>query len=641
MTYSYTSGSAPLIATSNDGSIATSTVTSVMDKLAVSATGFTAQLNSVTNALANLAFDSSDSPPVLPDFSNADAIQWLPATPLDLSGLGGASQAMPAVPDPASFAPVNLAMVIAPFSPGVTLNLPSAPGGFTMPNMPSAPVINTSISIPGAPVLIEPVMAALNNITIPSFTFPTLATFNAVAPAFNVAAPSVTVSWREPAYSSENFTEVLSTVQALFAGGTGLPPIIQQQLFDLARAREDVTALKATQEAFDTFASKGFTMPSGMLAQQVNVALEKNQLQANSLNRDILTKSADYEIANLRFAVEQGIAAENILFNIFNNAETRAFEVAKLQTENQITLYNSQVTLFNAYTESYQTQANVYKTVIEGPLAELDIYKSELEGQKIISEINQQLVQTFLAKIQGVQAQVEVYKAQMEGAKIQVEIAETQIQEYKGSVDAFSALIQAERVTYDIYRTQVEAEVSKVGIIDADARVFAVQAQVAMEQVEANIKTAQLTIEQSQATTQRYVAQVEGAKAMLAAQVAVVDANARIAELNIKDDVAQSEMNVSLNETKLRLAEYRTQTALAMYGAQTKMYEVNINKMLEQVKIRSSSLTAAGQMYSTLAGGAMAAQHVQASMSYNSSTTASLSETWSESGAETTSTLLG
>lgn len=637
MSYTYQTGVHVL---PNQDTTVSNQVTSVMGQMATNAANFTGQLNNVTSALANLTFDNSAAVPTLPDFSPSTPFSWNPTTPIDVSGLGNASQGMPVVPPSPTFTPVNSLLNVPGFNPGATINLPTAPAPFVTPTAPIAPNINTSVSLPNAPVLVQPVLDAFHAITIPSFTFPTLTTFTAQAPTFGVATPSVTIAWSEPAYASENFNEVLSAVKSLYAGGTGLPPIIQQQLFDLARAREDVTALKSTQEAFDTFASKGFIMPPGMLAAQVNVALEKNQMASNALNRDILTKSADYEIANYRFAIEQGIAAENILFNIFNNAETRAFEIAKLQAENQITLYNSQITLFNAYTQNYQTQANVYKTVLEGQLAQLEAYKAELEGQKIITEINQQLVQTFLAKIQAMMAQVDIYKAQMEGSKIQVEVTEAQIQSYKTSIDAYSAQIGAQKLTYDVYKTQVEAEVSKVGIIDADARVFVAQAQVAREQVDANIQTARLGIEQAQAVTSRYVAQVEGAKAILSAQVATVDANARIAELKIKDNIAQSQVNVQYSEAQLRVAEYRTQTALSLYGAQTKLYEVNVQKMLEQVKIRSSSLAATGQMYSTLAGGALAAQHVQASIGYNSSSSANLSQSWSEGGSESTTTSL-
>ena len=48
---------------------------------------------------------------------------------------------------------------------------------------------------------------------------------------------------------------------------------------------------------------------------------------------------------------------------------------------------------------------------------------------------------------------------------------------------------------------------------------------------------------------------------LLAAQVAIVDANAGIAALTIKGNTAQNEMNVQFSEVELRLAEYRTHHA--------------------------------------------------------------------------------
>jgi hypothetical protein len=45
------------------------------------------------------------------------------------------------------------------------------------------------------------------------------------------------------------------------AGGTGLPAAVEQALFDRARSREESQTTKAVQEAFDTFATRGFNTP--------------------------------------------------------------------------------------------------------------------------------------------------------------------------------------------------------------------------------------------------------------------------------------------------------------------------------------------------------------------------------------------
>ena len=50
---------------------------------------------------------------------------------------------------------------------------------------------------------------------------------------------------------------------------------------------EDTLALKATQEAFETYAAKGFFMPPGMLVKQVNAIQEDNRLKTSSMSREI------------------------------------------------------------------------------------------------------------------------------------------------------------------------------------------------------------------------------------------------------------------------------------------------------------------------------------------------------------------
>ena len=133
---------------------------------------------------------------------------------------------------------------------------------------------------------------------------------------------------------------------------------------------------------------------------------EQGRLKASELNREILTQAAQWEIENIRFAVQQGMALEQLTQNLYSNMANRLFEVAKFQAEAQISVFNSRISLFNAQNAAFETLGQVYRTKLDGALAKLTAYKTAIEGQVALGQINQQRVEVFKAKLSAVQSNV-------------------------------------------------------------------------------------------------------------------------------------------------------------------------------------------------------------------------------------------
>lgn len=612
---------------------AVSQVSETMAYMRSQATEFSAQALAILESLEAVTIEDPGTVPevVLP--RNELSLEWPEPEGLEVE-LGDLTAIIPDVP-PTESIDTHVSFVAPTFTPTISdIAIPEAPGPIDTSDVPARPAITTAVDMPATLSLTMPDMESLDTVVIPTITFPTLPTFDEAAPQFTDAAPNVLVNWTEPAYASENFDEVKAVISRMFQGGTGLPAVIEQQMFDRARGRLDITARKAVAEAFDTFANKGFTMPPGMLVEQVNAAREDNQLQANAQERDLRILVAEKEIENMRFAVQQGLAAENIIFNIFNNAAQRMFEVAKFTVEAQLSLFNAKVSLFNSLTSAYQTRAQVFKYKLDAELAALDVIRIQLEAAKLTGDINLQKVQVFNARVQALSSQVEVYKAQMQGAQVQADVARTQIEGYRVDVQAYAERIGAEKTKFDAYKTRVEGEVAKVGIYDAQARVF--QSLVAAEGVKADVrvKGIQADIEKMQANTQRFLAVIDRSKADLQSKLGVVEAKARTAGLNIQFMSAQNDANRAKSEAEIRVGEQQLQTNIALTQALIKRFEVNMSRVIQEAELKARSMQAAGQMAATLAGGAMAAQHVQASISSSASEGVSTSRTWNEQASE-------
>jgi hypothetical protein len=463
--------------------------------------------------------------------------------------------------------------------------------------------------------LSQPDLGDLVPITIPTFTFPELPTFDGTAPTIDFVAPSTTLVWAEPTYASINLPAIQARVSDMLAGGTGLPAAIETALFDRARGREDVLGLKARQEAFDVFAGRGFAMPPGMLAAQVNAVIEDNRLKASAINRDILMQAAQWEIENLRFAVQQGIALESALIAMFQQMAQRTFEAARYRVEAEVSLFNARVGLFNAEQNAYQVAAAVYKTRLEGALSELEVFKAEVQGQIAIGQLNEQTVKVFQAKLEAVRNQVEVYKSTMEGARVQSDVNRNEIEAYKADISAYAEGIQAQKVVFDAYDSQIKGELGKTQIIEAESRAFASTVSAYESHSNIKVKNLEVKIEAMNAATTRFGTRAQAERDRVSSMLGIVQARADAYRADVGRYVAELNADTARTEMNGRLLQARLSNNLAYFETQVKEYDARMTRSIEQNRIQTEATKAAGQMAAQLAAGAMAAVHVSASMS--------------------------
>lgn len=511
------------------------------------------------------------------------------------------------------------------------LNLPDAPGMAVVP-LPARPVINTDISMPEAPAITMPEMEAMEQITIPQFQMPELPDFDGRPPsADHIVVPNVFVNWSEPTYASELLDELQGKVRGMMAGGTGLPPAVEDALFARARERGSVETQRAVQEAVDAWAGRNFSMPPGMLAKQASVIREQGRLNAAELNRDVMTQAAQWEIENIRFAVQQGMALEQLTANIFENAAKRMFEVARFQAEAQINVFNAQVGLFNAQNSAFQTLAQVYRTKLDGALAKLQAYKASIDAQVAIGQINQQRVEVFKAKLTGVQASVELFTSLMRGAQVRADVIKNQFDAYRADVQAYAEQVGAEKVKFDAYEAQVKGEVAKAGVFDTQARAYASTIQGLANKSDIRAKGAQLKLEAARVHIQKYLADLDGYKTKIGASLQQVQFGTSVYQAQIEGWKARASTSVAASEVQARFADMSTRTNIAFSEMQIAQYNANIQKAAQQAQITLEGAKAMGQYSAQLAAGAMSAMHVSASVSGSGSQNDSFSQSTSTS----------
>jgi hypothetical protein len=258
--------------------------------------------------------------------------------------------------------------------------------GFTYPTEPS-------ITLPDQPQLTE--------LTIPDFVGLSLPTFDPTFPTFSESAINTVIDWTEPTYTEEVIDEVKTQITTFFAGGSGVNPLVEEAVMARGRDREDRQVAQSEQQAEEEWANRGYTAPPGLLVQRIDQIREEGLVKKLGLNRELVIKTHDDELANLRFAVQQGIAAEQLYVQMHLAAVERLFEVQRLAIQWAIDLYNTAVEIFNARMREVQIRAQVYETQVRGELAKVEAYKAQVDAELAKAEINKTLVEMYQAEIQA------------------------------------------------------------------------------------------------------------------------------------------------------------------------------------------------------------------------------------------------
>lgn len=521
-------------------------------------------------------------------------------------GIGGSIN-VPDVGSPPTFS--GVAPVFNPPAKPSALaeSVPSDVPVVSNPTLPDSPVI----TLPDSPVMRSVVLPDVPTINLPVFTDQ--------LPLIDFQAPNPEFNYTEVAYSSQLLAEVTARVRLMLMGGTGLPAIVEQALFDKARVREDLIARKAVAEVLDEWSSRGFSLPGGEVNRRLSEVRQVNQDKVSTLSRDIMIRVHEVEIENLRFAVQQGIALESILINLYNAAQQRAFDVAKFMLESSVAIFNAKIGLYNARLAAFSTQAEVYKARIQAELAKIEVFKAQLEGAKLTNEINELDVRMYVQRVQAVQTFIELYKAQLEAAKTQIEVDRSKVELYRARVDAFGQIVAAKRAEFEAWGEEIRGESSKFGAFEAEARAYAAEVQgfssraealMVRPKVEAEVK--KVVIDKYQADIQRYSAEMDAEAKRVQAAASMFDGQARMYSAELGAESARVSADT-------RIFELQLEKGRADASVQIEIMKARVMQLVESAKIALEALRGAAAVSSQLAAGAMSAVNLSASISGSSS----------------------
>lgn len=440
------------------------------------------------------------------------------------------------------------------------INNITPPAAFTK-SAPTEPAL-VDHSLPNTPSNTLPAAPTTRELSLPTAPSLIAVNFDGVIPTALATPPSAQFNWTNQDYSSVLNTQLKSSLLDLVLNirQTGLNPTIEDQLW--ARGRERTSAESSRRQAAvrRQSASLGWNMPQGDEWLKLMEAAEASVVDDITESRSIAIAQATLEQNNFQFAFTQALALEGQLINLHNAEQQRLFEAARYTIEATIQLYGLEVSYFNANVGLYETQARVYTARLQAQLNEVEVFKAQLEGQKLIGDLNAQDVALYKAKIDAVVSTWELYKAELSGVKILLEQDSLKLQRFESNVRAFAEEIRAKSLENDIYKTQQDGENIKVQMYNGLASAFRsridgfkIESDAKIAKQDSDIKIAyDVPLQVADQATKRYQTTIAAESEKLKAIANFYETQGNVYDTKVKSEIGRVDAEVRIYEAELK-----------------------------------------------------------------------------------------
>lgn len=594
--------------------------TGMVDAAYARFTGFTNQAWAlVTNAISDLGDYQLPTVPFTASFNPQLALSQFPtiAAP-DAPAIVFNAPAAPTAPPAAEAVSVQLSPAPVDNTAAPVYAVPSAPTLVAVTDPGDAPVLD-AITLPDAPALAFPDAPADIVLSLPDVPVIQLPTFQGARPVFNAPIPEENFAFTPEEYVSALLDKTRATISAMQDGGTGLPAAVAKALRDRATLEADNEVNRAVEESYDQFSARGFDEPNGILNARLDQVRQDARAKRAGVNRDVYIQDQQAALENLRFAVQQGIALEGTLIQAHQEQMRLALEAAKYTVDLAISILNARVSAFNAQVLAYQTDASVFRELIAAEATKLDLYKSQLEGERLKVDISESQLRRYEAQLRAVNVLVDVYKSQLEAVTTEVQLNSQKLEQYRTRVSVMSEQVRAQSIQYEGYSARVNAETAKAQFYQAATQGYAARVNAWSTAERAKLDAARFTLDNNQNRQEvwrsqlaLYTAQLQTEQARIDTLVKKYGADADIYQSKARVATAAAEANN--RAFQLNLAEQQALVDTELKRAELEMKQVEFIAS-ENVEIKKAIASVGGQLTSA----AMSAVNFHAGTSYSGS----------------------
>lgn len=402
-------------------------------------------------------------------------------------------------------------------------------------NVPQMPADPDALVVPDMPAVTMPTLPTFEQLSLPSLPEIDLPAFTSQLP--QLVEPPFDDNWafQPQPYVSQLKDQLLGTINSMLQARSALPAAIEAAIFQRGRSRQERETAREVEETLTAFGARGWNMPNGMLTAQVREVRQKGQDRIAEFNREAVIKQFEETLANLRLAVTQGAALEGVYINLHVEEQRFALEAARFARETTMAVLQYRLSVFQTRMQGYQIEAQVMRDRIQAELAKIEVFKAQLDGERLRGEINDQRVRLYSEQIRAINLMADFYRTQVEAVKAKADVQRLVFDRYKTAMDGFdsrwkayvsewqgyTAGVEGEGKRADLYRTLVDAQSKRV-----DAWATGENLKLDRERLRTQQFGQQLGAWQALIT--KRASDLETERARLASVSALVDAQARL-----------------------------------------------------------------------------------------------------------------
>ena len=498
---------------------------------------------------------------------------------------------------------------------GITLgthDYPDDPGDDLLPSVPSL----RELVLPGAP----------EEITV---------TFDAVLPGALESAPSAELVFTEEDYASTLLDKVNEKLLEYISGfSTGLSPEVEQQIWDRARRRTSIATRRLIGQNERYYSASGWDMPGGDLTNK-NYQAEQDAVNADiDESRSIAIAQANLEQQNFQFAFTTATQIEGILIGNSNARQQRAFEVARYAVQAAIELYGLKVTEFNANIQAYIAQSQVYSERIRAELSKVELYKAKLDGQRLISQLNEQDISIYREQINAVLAIYELYKTKLDAVKTKLQGDEVKLRQVETDINIFESSIRAKQLDYENFKIENDVELTKNEIFKSRNEAYNNQVDAFKSLTEARKVKQDADIEINQTIPlAAFKEKSEATRTLVQAESARLQSLTDV--LKSRSDLYDSKVRAQTSkvETEVKTQEQDIRQLVAKSEIRIESVKANIASLLSETELLLEAAKAGAQVSSQLAAASLSTVSLSAGINDNKSSNSSVSDSTSNSSS--------
>jgi transcription elongation factor Elf1 len=495
---------------------------------------------------------------------------------------------------------------------------------------PSNPVVNLPTKYPTLSVTL-PTAPSLLSLSTYTYHGNDLPVIDGTIPTLTLVAPSL-VPYTAPKLP---YTDaLLSTVQATLMDriksgtNTGLPPAVEQALWDRAREKEMIASQDAIDE-LERMEALGYAFPPGVYMNARLKVQTDMGYKSMGLSREVSITQAQLIQKTITEAIGQAVDVEKMLVDYTNKIEQLTFESCKYATEAGIEIYNAQVKKYEALLDGYKAKIAYFDAQVREQEAAVKIYETEIQAEKLKSDMNTALVQQYEVMSKVAEINVDIYKAELDGVRIQAEIQKIIVEIYGEQVKAYGANVNAFTSQVEAYRAQIQSAQTQEQVYKTQVDAYASQVEAVKAQITSKVEVLKANVAGNMAAWDGYKGTVVGlseqAKSIAMSNSATADVyKSVVSGTSTYNETLTKQWNVTLEQAE-RVAEVGVSAA----KANAELYMTTRSLALDASKVGA---TVNAQMGSAAIGAINWSTH------YSYGTTNSTSQQTSNSVSQSTAT---